>query len=439
MQTANRERSEQDKLIFGFFQIPPALKSLNFCCYVIGAGASFFGTWMTQISLVWLVYQLTNSALLVGVSGFTNQASSLVLTPLAGVLLDRWNLRRVLLTTQIISILLSSTLLFLTVSNKITVEAIIIIGILQGTVKAFDLPARQVLIPRIIENKADTYSAIAFHSLIINTAKFASPMVAGLVIARSGASSCFLIDSVSYFSLISALLVIKINPVTNNSVTKKTAILKNLKEGFIYAYEFIPIKTVLILLSLVCFMAMTHINLMPIFAKEVLNGNAQTMGFLMTASALGSLTSGVYLVQRKRITGLGKIMARSTAITGLALIVFSHLDRLEICLIVIFIIGMNMTLTLASISNFIQLVIVEEDKRGRLTSLFTMGFLGILPIGNLFFGGLAHHIGVPNALAFGGICCVIGSYFFARQLPTLRKIVYPIYQKMGLMPPSYEG
>ncbi|ARV62996.1 MFS transporter [Nostocales cyanobacterium HT-58-2] len=439
MRLANRKTSEEDKLIFGFLQLPPALKSLNFCCYVIGASASFFGTWMTQIALVWLVYQLTNSPLLVGISGFTNQASSLVLTPLAGVLLDRWNLRRVLLTTQIISILLSLTLTFLTVSSKITVEAIIVIGILQGTVKAFDLPARQVLIPRIVERKGDTYSAIAFHSLMINTAKFVSPMVAGLVIARSGSGSCFLIDSVSYLSLIFALIVIKINPVPHKSSTQKAQILKNLKEGFIYAYEFIPIKTVLILLSLVCFMAMTHVNLMPIFAKEILSGNAETMGFLLTASAFGSLTAGLYLVQRQRVTGLGKIMARSTAFLGLALIVFSQSTRLEICLIIIFLIGLSMTLTLASISNFVQLVIVEEDKRGRLTSLFTMGFLGILPIGNLFFGGLANQIGVTNALVFGGTFCVIGSYFFARQLPTLRKIVYPIYEKMGLIPPSYEG
>lgn len=434
MLQTNRENIEQDKLLFGFVHIPPALKSLNFCCFVIGESVSFFGSWMTQIALIWMVYQLTNSAMLVGVAGFTNQAMGLIITPLAGVLIDRWNLRYVLIATQLVSILLSSTLTFLTINNQLNVVAIIIIGMLQGIVKAFDLPARQVIIPRIVEKKSDTYSGMALHSLLINTAKFISPMIGGLLIAKNGAGSCFLVDSVSYLPFLSALLIVKINPVTNNSSAKKAQIWQNMKEGFVFAYNFLPIKYVLILLSIVCFMAMTYINLLPIFAKEVLQGNAETMGYLMTASAFGSLIAGLYLVSRKKVTGLEKIMARSTAILGLALIVFSQLNKLGICLLLIFIIGMSITLTLASISNFIQLILTDENKRGRVTSIFTTGFLGILPFGNLFFGGLASQFGITNALAFGGIGCIIGSYIFYRKLPVMKKIVCPIYLDMGLIP-----
>ena len=419
MLPSNRENFQKDKLKFVYFELPSALKSLNFSCFVIGESLSFFGSWMTQIALVWLVYQLTNSAVLVGIAGFTNQATGLIITPLVGVLLDRWNLRYVLLTTQLVSILLSSTLTFLTLSDNINVAWIIAIGTIQGTVKAFDLPARQVIIPRLLDKKSDTYSAIASHSFLINTAKFVSTM--------------------SYLPFISAILTVKVNPVINNSSTQKSQIWNNLKEGFVYAYEFLPIKYLLLLQIIICFMGMTHVNLVPIFAQEVLKGNAETMGFLMTASALGSIVSGIYLISRKNVIGLGKIIASSAATLGLGLIVFSQSTNLEICLVFMFIIGMNNTLTLASINNFMQSILLEEDKRGRVTSIFTTGFLGILPFGNLFFGALAGYFGVTSALLFGGICCILGAYFFSRQLPRIGKIVHPIYAQLGLLSQSNKG
>ncbi|MCC5635346.1 MFS transporter [Nostoc sp. CHAB 5844] len=433
MQRSSKENYQKDKLPFTSLEIPPALKSANFSCFVIGESLSFFGSWMTQIALVWLVYQLTNSAVLVGVAGFTNQAMGLIITPLVGVLLDRWNLRYVLLATQLVSILLSTTLTYLTIGNNINVTWIIIIGTLQGIVKAFDLPARQVIIPRLVEKKADTYSAMASHSFLINTAKFVSPMIGGFMIARTGAASCFLVDAISYLPFLSAILTIQIKQVTNQSLTQKSQIWQNLKEGFVFAYQFLPIKYVLMLQVIICFMAMTHVNLIPIFAKEVLQGNAETMGFLMTASALGSIVAGLYLISGQKALILVKIIAFSSTILGLSLIIFSRLNKLEFCLLIIFIVGMTNTMTLASINNFVQLVLVEEDKRGRVTSIFTTGFLGILPFGNLFFGGLAGQIGVANSLLFGGICCTLGAYFFARQMPIIKKVVEPIYADMGLM------
>lgn len=199
-------------------------------------------------------------------------------------------------------------------------------------------------------------------------------MIGGLLIARSGTASCFLVDSISYLPFLSAILTVKVNPIINNSFSQKFQIWKNLKEGFIYAYEFLPIKYLLILQIIICFMGMTHVNLVPIFAQEVLKGNAETMGFLMTASALGSIVSGIYLISRKNVIGLGQIIAISTAILGLGLIIFSRSTNLKICLVFMFIIGMNITLALASINNFMQSILLDEDKRGRVTSMFTTGF-----------------------------------------------------------------
>ncbi|GAB1539768.1 MFS transporter [Scytonema sp. NUACC21] len=368
MEHSHQEDFQEGKLVFGFFQIPPALKSLNVCCFVIGESVSFFGSWMTQIALVWMVYQLTNSALLVGVAGFTNQAMGLIITPLIGVLLDRWNLRYVLLTTQVLYILLSSTLTFLTLNGQINVIWIIIIGTLQGTLKAFDLPARLVTIPRLVDDKADTYSAVSIHSFLINTAKFVSPMIAGILLARAGASACFLIDAITYIPFISAILTTKIQSLPKKFLSQKTSFWKKLQEGFVYAYNFLPIRYVFALQMIICFMAMTYVNLMPIFTQNILNGNAETMGFLMTSSALGSIVAGLYLILRKQVIGLEKVITCSSAILGLSLILFSFSRNLGICLGLIFIVGMNNTLTLAAIANFVQSILIDENKRGRVTS-----------------------------------------------------------------------
>jgi len=430
----HRTSLKKSNKILAVLEVSSPIKSPNLFGFLIGESVSFFGSWMTQIALVWLVYQLTNSPILVGVAGFSNQAMGLVITPLVGVLLDRWNVRYVLLITQILSLFLSSLLAFLTISNQINFPNIIIIGVLQGIIKAFDLPARQVTIPRLLENRSDTYSAMAVHSFLINTAKFVSPMIGGLIIARNGAGLCFLVDAISYLPFIVAILTMVIKPNINNpSKSASTKIWHNLKEGFIFVYNFMPIRYILILQIIVCFMAMTYVNLMPVFAKEVLKSNAETMGFLMTSTAFGSIFSGIYLMRRKQVIGLEKVMVISTLVLGVSLILFSRSTRLEICLLLIFIVGLTNTLTLASISNFLQVILVEEDKRGRVTSIFMTTFLGILPFGNLFFGGLAHYIGVANALLFGGICCIFGACFFARQISEIRTVVNPIYQEMGLL------
>ncbi|MEJ1937463.1 MFS transporter, partial [Nostoc sp. NIES-2111] len=229
---------------------------------------------------------------------------------------------------------------------------IIVIGMLQGTVKAFDLPARQVIIPRLVETKAEVYSAMASHSFLINTAKFVSPMIGGILIARSGAASCFLVDAISYLPFLSAILTSKIKSLPESASKRKPQIWENLKEGFVFAYEFLPIKYLLMLQVLVCFMAMTYVNLTPIFAKEILNGNAETLGFLMTASAFGSIVSGIYLISRKKALGLAEIIARAAIFLGLSLILFSRSTVWEFSLLFIFLIGMNNTLTLAALSNF---------------------------------------------------------------------------------------
>lgn len=415
-------------------QLPPALRSKNYCLFTTGQSFSLIGTWMTQIAQVWLVYHLTNSAFLLGVTGFVGQAATFVMTPFAGVLVDRWNLRFILLTTQILSLLQSLGLTLLAFSGRIDVKSIIILSILQGLVKGFDIPARQVLVPRFLTQKSDITNAIALNSIILNTAKFIGPTIAGLVIARTEAGFCFLADTLSYIPLIIILCFIQIAPPARKPA-QKSAILKPLTEGFQYVFGFTPIKTVLMLLALISFMGMSYLNLMPVFTREALNGGPEMMGFLMTASGIGSLIAGIYLSLRKSILGLGKIIASATSLLGISLITLSFSETFPYSLFLTFSIGLSSILAIASINTFLQ-VIVEDDKRGRVMSLFTMCFMGTVPFGNLFAGCLTSQLGVRHTLLFGGACCVAGAYVFANQLPHLRRIVRPIYAQMGLLASS---
>ncbi|MCU0542774.1 MAG: MFS transporter [Oscillatoriaceae cyanobacterium Prado104] len=420
------------KLSLSLLKIPPALKSKNFRLYTIGQSLSLIGNWMTQIAQVWLVYQLTNSALLLGVAGFVGQACTFFLASFAGVLVDRWSLRNILLLTQVLSLFHSSLLAYLTLSDRIEFEHIIILSIIQGIIKSCDIPARQVLVPRLMDKKEDLSNAIALYSSMINAAKFIGPMVAGLLIVRIGTGFCFLLDGLSYIPMIVVVLMVKINPRTQKLSSANTHIFTNLKEGFTYAFGFPPIKSVLLLLALISFMGMSYINLMPVFIKEVLQGNAESLGFIMTASGIGAVSSGIYLTLRKTIIGLGKIMANSTAILGISLIAFALSKSFWIATILIFLVGLTSMLAIASVNTFLQ-IIVEDDKRGRVMSLFTMAFMGTVPFGNLLSGFLANQIGIVNTIIFGGSCCLVGSLFFCKQLPGLRKIVRPMYVQMGLI------
>jgi MFS family permease len=242
---------------------------------------------------------------------------------------------------------------------------------------------------------------------------------------------CFLIDGLSYIAVIAGLLAMRLKP---RKITPQTAnVWQRLKEGFNYAFGFPPIRSILLLLALFSFMGMPYSILIPIFATKILNGGAETLGFLMAAAGVGALIGGIYLSSRQSVVGLGKVIAFSPAIFGTGLIIFSLSRVLWLSLLMMLIIGFGAILQIAS-SNTILQTIVDDDKRGRLMSLYTMAFLGTLPFGNLVAGSLANNIGAPTTLIIGGAFCILGSFLFAKQLPTLSLLIQPIYKEMGLLP-----
>ncbi|MDD5530506.1 MAG: MFS transporter [bacterium] len=416
METIKKDKNL--KFIFRAFQYR------NYRLFFGGQGISLIGTWMQQISLSWLVYRLTNSAFLLGVVGFSSNIPILLIEPFAGVLADRWNRRKILIVTQILSMLQALTLAILVLTGTIQVWHIILLGLFLGSINAFDIPARQSFIVEIVDKKEDLGNAIALNSTMFNSARLIGPSVAGILIAITGEGVCFLINAVSYLAVIFALLAMRLN--IPKIKTKKSFIFQEIKEGFSYTVNSLPIKSIILLLGLVSFMGMSYTILMPIFAKKILHGGPHTLGFLMGAVGTGALVGAFYLASRKNIAGLGRIIPVATGIFSIGLISMSFSKVLWLSLILMSITGFGMIVQMASCNTVIQ-TIVDDNKRGRVMSFYIMAFMGTAPFGSLLAGALASKIGAPHTLTIGGTVCLIGSLIFASKIPALKKLHPEIY------------
>ncbi|HEY9761648.1 MAG TPA: MFS transporter [Trichocoleus sp.] len=416
----------------------PALRSRNYRLFLMGQGLSLTGTWMTQIATVWLVYQLSHSSFLLGVVGFASQIPSFVLVPFGGVLVDRWNRHRALVVTQALAMVQSLSLAALALTGTIQIWHIIALSLFQGLINAFDAPTRQAFVPEMIEDRSALANAIALNSSMFNGARLVGPSIAGILVATLGAGSCFLIDGLSYIAVIAALLAMRIKPAQNQLPKPPISlpiVVKQLREGVRYAYRFKPIRAILLLLALVSFMGMPYTVLLPVFATDILKGGASTLGVLSAAAGVGALGAGVFLSLRKSILGLGRWIALAPAIMGTGLAIFALSKTLWLSALMMTLVGFGFLIQFASSNTIIQTV-VDDDKRGRVMSLYIMAFMGMMPLGSLFSGTLADSIGASNTLLFGGICCVAGSFLFQRELPQLRRILRPIYTRLGVIQSS---
>ncbi len=414
-----------------------ALSHRNYKLFFSGQSISLIGTWMTRIATSWLVYRLTGSAFLLGVVGFAGQIPSFVLAPFAGVLVDRWDRHRLLVVTQVLALLQSLALAILTLTGYIKIWHVIVLIVFQGLINAFDMPARQAFVVEMVEKREDLANAIALNSSMVNAARLLGPSIGGVVIAAVGEGWCFMIDAVSYLAVIASLLAMKVAPRMTRRA-KDENLLGQLREGWKYAFSFAPIRNVLLLLAIVSLIGMPYTVLMPVFANEVLRGGPNTLGFLMAASGVGALTGAMFLAARKSVLGLGKYIPLMAGVFGAGLMVFSFSRTLWLSLLLMIVTGLGFMIQMAA-SNTVLQTIVDEDKRGRVMSFYTMAFMGTAPFGSLLAGIIAERIGVPQTLFFGGLGCVLGALWFARTLPALRRDVRPIYVKIGILPEMAEG
>ena len=421
---------------FGFLKYKltlPAFESRNYQLYFTGQGLSLIGTWMTQVATVWIAYDLTHSPLMLGLVGFVRQLPNFFLVPFGGVLVDRWNHHRTLLVTQTLSMLQSFALAILALTGVIQFWHLIALCLLQGVINAIDSPTRQAFVPELVERREKLGNAIALNSSIFSSARLIGPAIAGLLIAAVGTGTCFLIDGLSYIAVILGLLAMRLPPLKGGIAPSSATILQRLKEGFDYAFGFPPIRSILLLIALVSFFGMPYTTLAPIFAREILQGGPETLGFLMAASGLGALISAVYLSTRPSVLGLTRLIAIAPAVFGAALITFAFSRVLWLSLLATLLLGMSLIMQHTAGNTVLQ-TIVEEDKRGRVLSFYLMAFTSMVTFGNLLAGTLASWIGAPNTLVVGGILCIAGSLVFIRQLPNMRNHIRPIYRKIGVLP-----
>lgn len=416
----------------------PAFQSRNYRLFFLGQGLSLVGTWITMVAMIWLVYHLTQSPVLLGIVGFASQVPNLILVPFGGVLSDRWNRRSTLLVTQALSMAQSFALAILTLTGTIHIWHIIVLSLFQGIVNAIDSPTRQAFVPEIVERKENLINAIALNSSIFNSARLIGPAIGGVLLASVGAGYCFLIDGMSYVAVLMALMAMRLKPKTpaaSQTSLTLAAIIQHLKQGFVYAFGFAPVRSILIMVGMVSFLGVNFVVVLPIFSNEILHGDANTLGILMAASGVGSLVAAVQLSLRREVRGLGRLIAIAPIIYGLGMIAFAGSRSIWLSALLLVVIGFGSLLQSASSNTVIQ-TLVQDEMRGRVMSIYIMSFLGMLSFGNLFQGALVDAIGAPTTVAVNGIICVMAAIFFARQLPKLRRMVWASHPELA--PPNLQ-
>jgi MFS family permease len=411
-------------------RLPPifnALQSRNYRLFFAGQIVSLIGTWMSQTASLWLVYHLSSSPFLLGVVGFSSLIPIFFLAPFAGVLIDRVNRHRLLVGTQVGSMLQSFALAGLVLADVITVRHLILLSLIQGVINAVDMPARQALVVEFVERREHLGNAIALNSSLFNLARLLGPAIAGFVIAAIGPGLCFLLDGFSYAAVIVALLAMRLRQRPPRAATHHPWV--ELKQGFHYAFGFAPIGALIVLVAAISATGFSYTVLTPVFARDVFHGDARTLGWLMSASGVGALSAALYLGSRRTVRGLGNVITFGALAMGSGLIGFAASRWLPLSLPCLTMVGLGGVLLMASSNTLVQ-TMVDDDKRGRVMSIFSMAFTGTMPVGNLLAGYIAGRMGAATTLAVsGGICMVIAMVFY-RSIPRLRKAAAPVLAKL---------
>lgn len=375
-----------------------------------GHGLSLVGTWMTRVAVGWLVFRLTNSAWMLGLVAFTGQIPSFLLGPVSGALVDRWSPRRTLIATQGLSMIQAFALAALTFFYGIEIWHIVLLSLVRGVINAFDMPAREAFLLEVAgpEGAARTTS---LNSAMVNGARLIGPSTAGLLIAAAGEGYCFLIDGLSYVAAIYPVCRIKTSV---DGRRLQSNVFRDVAEGWMYVSRRSTLRSVLMLLMLICLVGMPFTVLLPFFAASILNGGPYTLGMLLSASGCGALAGALCMARTHDYDWLWKTIPFAAVLFGAELIAFSQTRLLWQAVGLIFLASFSMMQFLGR-SNLFLKITAEENKRGRVISYYTMAFMGMPPVGCLLAGSFAGRFGSSSALFCSGALCLAGGIFFALQ------------------------
>ncbi|HWR40117.1 MAG TPA: MFS transporter [Patescibacteria group bacterium] len=408
-----------------------AFSHRNYRLYFFGQGLSLVGTWVQRTALIWLVYRLSGSAQILGTIDFAGQISGLVLIPFAGAMLDRYSRYRTVVVAQALSMLQALTLAALVLSGQVLIWQLALLNIVLGVINSFDMPARQSFISEIVDEERDLPNAIALNSAMFNSARIIGPSVAGVAIGFFGEGVCFLLNGISYGAVLVSLLMMRL-PVREARPVQRENILEGIWDGMRYSYQSLPIRTSLLLLIFSSLTCMPVLVLLPVFVGEVLGGGPTILGGLMTCFGVGALLGTLALASRSGIRGLERVIFGAAGVGGTALVLFTFVRSLYIALPLAVIIGFGMIAQMAATNTALQ-TLVDESKRGRVMSLYTLTFGGFGPIGSLLTGSLAAAVGAPRAFLLTSLIYLAGVAVFARFLSRWRLAAEKIYRAKGML------
>ncbi|MBI3562123.1 MAG: MFS transporter [Gammaproteobacteria bacterium] len=386
-----------------------AFRHRNFRLFFIGQGLSLIGTWAQQAAMSWLVYQMTNSIWLLGLTMFAGQIPILLFAPLAGAWSDHLSKRWLLLWSQVLAMLQAFALAGLVYSGLIKSWHLVVMATLLGIFTAFEIPTRQALMVQLVDDRKDLPNAIALNSFAVNSAKLIGPSVAGLLISLVGEQMCFLLNGVSYLVIIFTILAMSLRSEAQTRSVKHGGI----REGLVYATTNRNIRSVLLLLSLVSLGVAPYIGLLPVYAQKTFHGDARVLGMLMSCAGLGALLGNIFLATRRHNQEFKRVTTLAGLCAGVGLMGFSYSTRLWLSMATLALVGCGIVVTAVSINTMLQTT-VKSEFRGRIMSFYTMAYLGLAPVGSLMEGALANTIGTPTTLFIAGLVCVIGALVFRR-------------------------
>jgi MFS family permease len=413
-----------------------ALRHRNFRLFTAGQSVSLVGTWMQQVAVGWLVYTLTQSAFLLGVVSFASLGPGFIIAPFAGVFADRYDKHRIIIITQFVMMMQAFALAALVLSGHVTIGWILVLMTVLGVATGFDIPVRQSFIVDMVDDRTDLPNAIALNSSIFNAARLVGPAIAGFAVAAIGEGWVIVANGVSYLAVLVSLFAMRIAPRT--TAPQRGPVLRRLAEGFRYAFGFGPIRSLLLLVATVSLLGMPFSVLLPIVATEILGGGPRTLGVLMAAIGLGALGGALFLAARSSVLGLGRVIVAAATLFGSSLFLLAFARSAFVAVPLLVMAGFGMMAQMAS-SNTVLQTVVDDDKRGRVMSFYTMAFMGTAPFGGLMMGAFAQRFGVPVAIGLGGAARVVAAFVFGTRLPVLRALVRPIYEAAGILPEVARG
>jgi MFS family permease len=385
-----------------------AFKNRNYRLFFIGQGLSFTGMWMQQVALGWLVYKLTNSTLMLGLVAFAGLFPSIFTAPIAGLICDRFDKRKIIIAADIVLALSAFVLAVLAFMRVINPWHIIAINAVIAAAGGFEMTTRHSFVPEIVEKKEDLVNAISMNSAMFNGARLIGPMMAGIIVAFAGEGACFMAYGLGNIAAISAMLMMK-------TKTKKTAssagTFKDLAEGAKYIINKKPVLNSMIVLALTCLFGMSCYVLLPVVARDILKGGPDTLGILMGSMGAGAVIGAFFLATRKKLDKMAQYTLVFITIFGLSLIATFFVKNLIAAAIALAFGGFGMIAFMAANNTTIQ-SLAEDRIRGRVTGFYIISFSATSPLGSLFAGWLARIWGAPVVFLAGGILMLAVTVWF---------------------------